>query len=98
MKWQYLLVGLFLLGCVASVGAITENFQSWGSNTIVPSTGSITLINGTTGEVSLSVPQGGYTINAQPFIFSYAAFDGFGTANMYIYLLDANKNTLATID
>ena len=97
MKWQYLLVGLFLLGCVASVGAITENFQSWGSNTIVPSTGSITLINGTTGEVSLSLPSGRYDVNAQPFIFSYAAFDGFGTADMVIYLLDANKNVIATI-
>ena len=94
-KGLFLLLVLIL--CIGSAGAITENFQSWGSNTILPSTGSITLINGTTGEVALSVPQGGYTMNAQPVIFSYAAFDGFGTANMYIYLLDANKNTIATI-
>ena len=34
MKWQLLLVGLFLLACVGSVGAVRENFQSWGSNVI----------------------------------------------------------------
>ena len=34
MKWQLLLVGLLLMGCVASVGAVRENFQGWGASGI----------------------------------------------------------------
>ena len=58
MKWQLLLVGLFLLACVGSVGAVRENFQSWGSNTPISSVTGFSVVdrNSTTGQIELYAP------------------------------------------
>ena len=106
MKWQYLLVVLLLLGCVASVGAISENFQSWGSS--VMGGGSPPVVNSNSDAGTLALPEGlteyptysPYIININPVIFSYAAWDGRttnpGIANFcpQFVLEDSNHNVL----
>jgi len=99
MKWQYLLVGLLLMGCVASVGAISENFQSWGSSTMGGLT-SINIWNSNTGQIIGNLAQGSGVINLVPLISSYFAMDvnNPGGGGGRLYLLDSSKNLMEEID
>ena len=107
MKWQLLLVGLLLLACVGSVGAVRENFQSWGSNSIYvvgDQPYPITLLDSTKGTLMpiYTTSTGGtqYLINIDPIIWNYAAFDlqyghlGWG---IYANLLDSSGNLIQRI-
>ena len=99
MKWQYLLVGLLLLGCVASVGAISENFQSWGSSTMGGLT-SINIWDSNTGQIIGNLAQGSGVINLVPLISSYFAMDvnNPGGGGGRLYLLDSSQNLIEEID
>ena len=105
MKWQLLLVGLLLMGCVASVGAVRENFQSWGSTDISATSSwglgpSISLPDSTTGDICLYVGYGSYSTmtvyNTKAVSFDYAAFDlvnpGTTAYSLRIRLLDSSGN------
>jgi hypothetical protein len=105
MKWQLLILGLLLFGCVASVGAVRENFQTFSGNLI--STGgyptSIDIYNSSSGQVSFYMeayfyPSGGYIINTQPSPFTYAAVDQLSDGIygcLGISLLDSGGNVLS---
>ena len=110
MKWQLLLVGLLLIACVASVGAVRENFQSWGSNTPISSVTGFSVVdrNSTTGQIELYAPlyPSNFIQNANPISFTYAAFDGScgdyggGTGNVcftyVVKLYDSAGNQMST--
>jgi hypothetical protein len=90
-------MGLFLLACVGSVGAVRENFQGWGVSGIsvssgagvssnTPSVGNISLITG---------PATSSWINTNPVYWTYAGFDRetYSTIDR-IYLLDSSYNAM----
>jgi len=98
MKWQLFIVSLLLLACIGSVGAVRENFQSWGSTVIGGSSSTfIENFNTTAGLVGMRVPQWNYVINIDPTIFDYAAFDSYGGGCGYvsINLLDSGGNIIS---
>lgn len=107
MKWQWLLVGLLLMGCVAGAGAGEETFQSWGYTQIASlSPLSISLINASVGNIELvtSSPYGFipiYVYGINPAAYTYAAFDTDGYTDnyypSYIVLLDAAFNGMCSI-
>ena len=96
MKWQYLLMGLLLLACVGSVGAVRENFQSWGASGI-SGVGSI-VSNSTSGSVGYVIPYGTIpaVINSNPVYFSYAATDiiPYGDGSVDTILYDSDYNVM----
>ena len=110
MKWQYLLMGLLLLSCVGSVGAVRENFQGWGSSTMggggtagVPY---INLYSATGGDIGMAMPWSysnfqnyySYVINSNPVAYTYAAFDtGQQPVGFSMSLLDSSGNTISSV-
>ncbi len=87
----------FLLFCIGSASAITENLQSWGSSQIGGSY-NIVLFNSSSGEVTAYLLHylSSFVINANPVQYTYAAFDTpYNYQYVEVYLLDSNFNTLA---
>ena len=108
MKWQLLLVGLLLLSCVGSVGAVRENFQSWGSTSITYTANggvpTVSIINtvASYGIISFLMvnPYGTYyIINKNPTPFTYAAADiiNSGEYQNTIALFDSNMNKISAL-
>lgn len=97
MKWQLLLVGLFLLSCVSSVGAVRENFQEWGISGISVSSGSgVSLNTLPVGDISLIMgPATSSWLNTNPVYWTYAGFDSVRADTIdKIYLLDSSYNAM----
>ena len=98
MKWQLLLVGLLLLACVSSVGAVRENFQEWGiSGGISVSSGSgVSLNTPSVGNISLIMgPATSSWVNTNPVYWTYAGFDSVRSGDIdIIYLLDSSYNAM----
>ena len=99
MKWQLLLVGLLLMGCVASVGAVRENFQSWGSNTPLATWYGgggygVSIISPTMGIADSTIGDVSYVIYPS----GYSSYIGSGIINWYVMPNTASYFTYAAFD
>src|SRR5271157_4451722 len=99
MKLKSIAIALFILCCIGSVGAVRENFQSWGATDVLTSAGSTIGIGlGSVGNITLIMgPAAPYTtwLNTNPVVFTYAAFDASNNIDN-IVLLDSGKNAMTS--